>query len=44
MRLFREGKGHTAYTIVESDQRLPEGVAQLLLENRNISDVMIVKP
>ena len=44
MRLFREGKGHTAYTIVESDQRLPEGVAQLLLENRNISDVMIVQP
>ena len=44
MRLFREGKGHKAYTIVESDQYLPEGVAQLLLENPNINDVMIVQP
>ena len=44
MRLFREGKGHKAYTIVESDQHLPEGVAQLLLENPNINDVMIVQP
>ena len=24
MRIFREAKGHTAYTIVESDNRLPE--------------------
>ena len=44
MRLFREGKGHKAYTIVESDQHLPDGVAQLLLENPNINDVMIVQP
>ena len=36
MRLFREEKGHTAYTIVESDERLPEGVDQLLLANPNI--------
>ena len=44
MRLFREQKGHTAYTIVESDQRLPEGVDVLLLENPNITDVMVVQP
>lgn len=44
MRLFREQKGHTAYTIVESDQRLPEGVDALLLENLNITDVMVVQP
>ena len=44
MRLFREQKGHTAYTIVESDQRLPEGVDALLLENPNIPDVMVVQP
>ena len=43
MRLFREEKGHTAYTIVESDERLPEGVDQLLLENPNIRDVMVVQ-
>ena len=39
----REEKGHTAYTIVESDERLPEGVDQLLLENPNIRDVMVVQ-
>lgn len=44
MRLFREQKGYTAYTIVESDQRLPEGVDALLLENPNITDVMVVQP
>ena len=44
MRLFREEKGHTAYTIVESDERLPEGVDQLLLANPNINDVMVVQP
>ena len=43
MRLFREEKGHTAYTIVESDERLPEGVDKLLLENPNINDVMVVQ-
>lgn len=44
MRLFREEKGSTAYTIVESDQRLPDGVDALLLENPNIHDVMVVQP
>ena len=44
MGLFREEKGHTAYTIVESDERLPEGVDQLLLANPNINDVMVVQP
>lgn len=44
MRLFREAKGHTAYTIVESDGRLPEGVAVPLRENPNIRDVMIIEP
>lgn len=43
MRLFREAKGHTAYTIVESDDRLPEDVAERLMENRNVQDVMIVQ-
>ena len=44
MRLFREAKGHTAYTIVESDERLPEGVSKLLRQNPNITDVMVVQP
>ena len=43
MRLFREAKGHTAYTIVESDDRLPVDVAERLKENQNVQDVMIVQ-
>lgn len=43
MRLFREKKGHTAYTIVESDGHLPEDVAKKLRENPHVLDVMIVQ-
>ena len=43
MRLFRESKGHTAYTIVESDDKLPLDVAERLRENQNVQDVMIVQ-
>lgn len=43
MRLFREEKGHTAYTIVESDGTLPSDIAQKLRENPNIHDVMIIQ-
>lgn len=44
MRLFRESKGNTAYTIVESDGRFPEGIAEPLRDNPNVHDVMIVEP
>ena len=44
MRLFREAKGHTAYTIVESDGRFPEGIEEPLRANPNVHDVMIVEP
>lgn len=43
MRLFRESKGKTAYTIVESDGQLPEDVAQELRENPHVSEVMILQ-
>lgn len=43
MRLFRESKGNTAYTIVESDDRLPVDVSERLRENPNVHDVMIVQ-
>ena len=42
MRLFREAKGQIAYTIVESDGHIPEGVAAPMRENPNIHNVMIV--
>ena len=43
MRLFREKKGHTAYTIVEVDGAVPEGVADKLRDNVNVRDVMVVQ-
>ena len=44
LRMFRDEKGHTAYTIVESDSRLPEDLPDALRENPNIHDVMLVQP
>lgn len=44
MRLFREGKGDIAYTIVESDGHLPEDIREELLKNEHVHDVMIVQP
>ena len=44
MRLFREGRGDTAYSIIESDGTLPEGIPALLRTNPHIRDVMIVQP
>lgn len=43
MRLFRESKGHTAYTIVESDNRLPEHITESLRENTHVYDVMVIQ-
>ena len=43
MRLFREAKEHTAYTIVESDGKLPEDVTENLKDNVNVRDVMVVQ-
>ena len=43
MCLFREAKGHIAYTIVESDDALPADLSDMLKENPNVHDVMIVQ-
>ena len=43
MRLFRESKGEIAYTIVESDGKLPENIVPAIRENPNIHEVMIVQ-
>ena len=44
LRLFRESRGEKAYTIVESDNRLPEDITEKLLENPNVQDVMLIQP
>lgn len=43
MKLFREAKGDIAYTIVESDDHLPEDITENLKGNTNVHDVMVVQ-
>lgn len=43
MRLFREEKGHTAYTFVDSDGELPDGIERALRTNPNIRDVIVIQ-
>ncbi len=38
MRLFRDAKGGIAYTIVESDDKLPAGIQDRIRENPNVHD------
>ncbi len=44
MRLYREAKGETAYSIVESDGRLPEDIRERIKENKYVRDVMLIQP
>ena len=44
MKLFREAKGQTAYSIVESDGKLPEDISADIRENMYVQDVMLVQP
>lgn len=43
MKLFREEKGATAYSIVESDERLPLEVLDRIRENPYVRDTMLVQ-
>ncbi len=43
MRIFRESKGETAYTIVESDERLPDDITAELMVNPHVHDVMLIQ-
>ena len=42
MHLFRESRGSTAYSIVESDGQLPDGIREDLFKNEFVYNVMIV--
>lgn len=43
MRLFREEKGAKAYTIVESDERIPEEVLDSIRENPNVEGLNLIQ-
>lgn len=43
MRLFREDKGATAYTVVESDEAIPSQVLDQIRTNENVADLMLIQ-
>lgn len=43
MRVYREAKGETAYTVVESDGTLPAGIGDALRAHEHVRDVMIIE-
>ena len=44
MKLYREEKGSTAYSIVESDGILPTDAADQIRQNPYVQDVMLIQP
>lgn len=43
MRLFRENKGANAYTVVESDEHIPEEVLDKIRTNPNVDNLMLIQ-
>lgn len=43
MRLFRENKGATAYSVVESDEEIPQELLDKLREHPKVDDVMLIQ-
>lgn len=43
MRLFREDKGAKAFTVVESDEYIPESILDKIKTNPNVLDLMLVE-
>lgn len=43
MRMFREDKGAAAYTVVESDELIPERILQEMKENAYVHELMLIQ-
>ena len=43
MRLFREDKGAAAYTVVESDEPIPESVIAEIEQNEHVHELMLIQ-
>lgn len=43
MRLFREDKGATAYTVVESDEPIPNEVLDRIRTNENVANLVLIQ-
>ena len=43
MRLFREGKGKTAYSVVESDERIPDEILEEIRQNPYVQEILLIQ-
>ncbi len=43
MRLYREAKGETAYTIIESDQHIPSEILDSINQHENIYNSLVIQ-
>lgn len=43
MRMFREDKGAAAYTVVESDEPIPDSILQEMKENTYVHELMLIQ-
>lgn len=43
MRLFREQKGFYAYTVVESDGKLPQSILEEIRKNSSIEEILLIQ-
>lgn len=43
MRMFRETKGATAYTVVESDEAIPDSILENIRDNPHVHELMLVQ-
>ncbi len=43
MRLYREAKGENAYTIIESDHKIPAEIVDLINEHENIQKTIVIQ-
>ena len=43
MRLYREAKGETAYTVIESDHYIPDEIVDLINDHENIQKTLVLQ-
>ena len=43
MRLFREGKGKTAFSVVESDERIPDEILEEIRQNPYVQEILLIQ-
>lgn len=43
MKLFREAKDSNAFTVVESDEKIPDSILEEIKKNKNVQELMLIQ-